>query len=61
MNFAKGGDLNDIISRSITDIVPSSADESRYPFRTTIDGLKFWLWSNATNFWDPETGEYCGW
>ncbi len=61
MNFAKGGDMEDIISRSITDIVPSSPDESPYPFKTTIDGLKFWLWSKGTDYWDPETGEYCGW
>jgi len=61
MNFARGGDLNDIISRSITEIVPSPVDESPYPYKTTIDGLKFWLWSKETDYWDPETGDYCGW
>jgi len=61
MNFAKGGDLNNIISRSIAPLVPSSIDESPYPYKTTIDGLPFWLYTKDTNYWDPETGEYCGW
>lgn len=61
MHFAKEGELNNIISRSITEVVASPEDESPYPFKTTIDGLTFWLMSKDTNFWDPETGEYCDW
>jgi hypothetical protein len=61
MNFAKGGDMEDLISRPITPIIPSSLDESPYPFKTTIDGLTFWLMSKSTDYWDPETGDYCDW
>ena len=59
MNFAKGGDLNNLISRSITPTIPSSADESPYPYKTTIDGLPFWLMAKEPNLWDPQTGELC--
>ena len=61
MNFAKGGDMEDLISRPITPIIPSSLDESPYPYKTTIDGLTFWLMSKSTDYWDPETGDYCDW
>lgn len=59
MYLAKGGDINNITHRSVTEVIPSSPDESPYPFKTTIDGLPFWLISPDTNLWDPETGEYC--
>jgi len=61
MHFAEGGELNTIISRSVTKIHPSPDDESPYPFKTTIDGLTFWLMPKGTDYWDPETGVYCDW
>jgi hypothetical protein len=61
MYFATAGEMDNIISRSITPLVPSSIDESPYPYKTTIDGLPFWLYTKDTSYWDPETGEYCGW
>lgn len=58
MNFAIGGDMNNLISRSITPVIPTE-DEFSYPFTTTIDGLTFWLLSKETDMWDPETGGLC--
>ena len=59
MNFAKEGDINNVISKSITDVIASPEDESPYPFKTIFDGITFWLMSKDTNLWDPESGEYC--
>ena len=40
---------------------PILENESPYPYKTTIDGLTFWLMSKSTDYWDPETGDYCDW
>ena len=61
MYLATSGDLSNILTVSITPVVPSTIDESPYPYKTTIERLPFWLYTKDTNYWDPETGEYCGW
>jgi hypothetical protein len=59
MNLAKDGDINNIRSILIGEVIDSSEEESPYPLKTTFDGTTYWLMSKDTNKWNPETGELC--
>jgi len=59
INLAREGNVNDVRSISIGEVIDSSQEESPYPLKTTIDGIPYWLMSKDTNLWNPETGESC--
>lgn len=59
MNLTKDGDINNIRSILIGEVIDSSAEESPYPLKTTFNGITYWLMSKETNMWNPETGELC--
>jgi hypothetical protein len=59
MNLAKDGDINNVRSILIGKVVDSPTDESPYPLKTTFDGTIYWLLSQDTNMWNPDTGELC--
>jgi hypothetical protein len=59
MNLAKNGDINNVRSILIGEVIDSSAEESPYPLKTTFDETTYWLMSKDTNMWNPETGEPC--
>jgi hypothetical protein len=59
MNLAKDGDINNVRSILIGEVIDSSAEESPYPLKTTFNGTTYWLMSKETNMWNSETGELC--
>jgi len=59
INLAKDGDINNVRSILIGEVIDSPADESPYSLKTTFDGTTYWLMTKDTNMWNPETGELC--
>lgn len=59
ITLAIEGDINNARSVEIGRLIDSPADESPYSVKTSIDGITYWLISNDTNMWNPETGESC--
>ncbi|OGO62505.1 MAG: hypothetical protein A2029_02540 [Chloroflexi bacterium RBG_19FT_COMBO_47_9] len=59
MILAKDGDINNIRSILVGEVIDSPPDESPYPFKTFFDGTTYWLLSKDTNVWNPDTGELC--
>ena len=59
MNLAKEGEIANIRGIGIGEVTVSPPDESPYSIKTTFDGTTYWLISNETKLWNPETGELC--
>lgn len=59
LNLAKEGDIRNVRSILIGEVIDSAAEESPYPLKTTFDRTTYWLMSKDTNMWNPETGELC--
>jgi hypothetical protein len=59
MNLAKEGDIRNVRSILIGEVIDSAPEESPYPLKATFDGTTYWLMSKDTNMWNPETGEFC--
>jgi hypothetical protein len=59
LNLAKEGDIKNVRSISIGEVIDSPPDESPYPLKTAFDRITYWKLSKDTNIWNPETGELC--
>lgn len=59
INLAKEGDISNIRSILIGEVIDSPSEESPYSTKTAFDGTSYWLISIATDLWNPETGEWC--
>lgn len=59
LNLVKDSDIGSLRSISIGEVVDSPPDVSPYPRKTTFDGTTYWLISEDTNLWNPQTGELC--
>ena len=59
INLAIEGELRNIRSILIGEVIDSPPDESPYPFKASFDGTDYWLLSKDTNMWNPDTGELC--